>query len=224
MNNYHYIIASLPQLSQNKEDAAFDYEKIRNLICSQLTPSDIKKVELFESGFNSENLNSSYYQKVSKGSNKFMRLYYSLDMAIRNKKVELLAQSIYESKSQEKIEQYRVSLPTSPINAYLEPKDSEAELNKFDIQTLEQIFSNNNILEKERQLDDFRWEKINQFTSFDFFNLSTILAFLAKGKMIQRWTKLDAKRGKEMFIKLIDEVRGTFNKEKLRYKIDEHNG
>ena len=224
MNNYHYIIASLPILSQNKGDSSFNYQKIRDEIASQLSKEDLKEVSLFEKGFNSEALNESYYKEVTKSSNKFLRLYYLLDMAIRNKKVENLAESIYGASAAEKIEKYTVSLPADPLNAYKEPKDTEASLDKFDTQALDSIFSLTDILEKEKRLDDFKWEKINSFTKFDFFNLSSVLAFLAKGNMIQRWNKLDAAKGKELFKRLIDEVRGTFNKDKLIYKIDEHNG
>lgn len=224
MNNYHYIIASLPILSQNKEDSAFNYRKIRDEISSQLSEEDLKAVALMEKGFNSSNLNQAYYQEVAKSSNKFLRLYNLLDMAIRNKKVEALAQSIYGDQAAEKIEKYSISLPADPLNAYKEPKDVEAALDKFDNQALDSIFAMSDILEKEKRLDDFKWEKINSFTSFDFFNLSSVLAFLVKGSMIQRWNSLDASKGKELFKRLIDEVRGIFNKDKLIYKIDEHNG
>ncbi len=179
---------------------------------------------LMEEGFNSENLNQDYFKRVAKSSNKFLRLYYLLDMSIRNKAVNYLAENIYGKNAAEKIEKYTVELPKDPLNSYKEQKDIEAVLDKFDTQALDSIFALNDILEKEKKLDDFRWEKINSFTSFDFFNLNTILAFLAKGRMIERWNKLDAVKGKELFKRLIDEVRGTFNKDKLIYKIDEHNG
>lgn len=224
MNNYHYIIASLPILSQNKEDSSFNYRKIRDEICSQLSKEDLKEVELLEKGFNSENLNLAYYQEVAKSHNKFLRLCTLFDMALRNKKVEALAESIYGAEAEDKIKKYSITLPPDPLNAYKEPKDIEATLDKFDIQALDSIFALKDILEKEKRLDDFKWEKINTFTSFDFFNLSSILAFLAKANMIQRWNSLDSVKGKELFKNLIDEVRGTFNKDKLIYKIDEHNG
>ena len=58
----------------------------------------------------------------------------------------------------------------------------------------------------------------------DFFNIDVILAFLAKGYLVDRWLKLDADKGKHLFRKLVDEVRGTFDKNKLIYAIDENNG
>ena len=44
-----------------------------------------------------------------------------------------------------------------------------------------------------------------------------ILAFLAKGYLVDRWLKLDADKGKHLFRKLVDEVRGTYDKNKLIY-------
>ena len=40
--------------------------------------------------------------------------------------------------------------------------------------------------------------------------MDVILAFLAKGQLINRWNKLDRKAGEELFKKLVDEVRGTY--------------
>ena len=75
---------------------------------------------------------------------------------------------------------------------------------------LQTIFENKNILEKEQQLDNFKWDYISGLNEYGEFNMDVILAFLAKGKLIDRWNKLDAKAGEEMFRKLVDEVRGTF--------------
>ena len=73
------------------------------------------------------------------------------------------------------------------------------------------IFANKNILEKEQQLDKFKWDYISGLNEYGEFNMDVILAFLAKGKLIDRWNKLDRATGEEMFRRLVDEVRGTFN-------------
>ena len=77
-------------------------------------------------------------------------------------------------------------------------------------QKLSGIFANKNILEKEQLLDKFKWDYINSLNPYGTFNMDVILAFLAKGKLIDRWNKLDRAAGEEMFRKLVDEVRGTF--------------
>ena len=76
---------------------------------------------------------------------------------------------------------------------------------------LNEIFANKNILEKEQMLDSFKWEYITSLNEYGTFDMDVILAFLAKGKLIDRWNKLDREAGQEMFRKLVDEVRGTFH-------------
>lgn len=75
---------------------------------------------------------------------------------------------------------------------------------------MQTIFENRNILEKEQLLDKFKWDYITDMNPYGTFNMDVILAFLAKGKLIDRWNKLDRQMGEEMFRRLVDEVRGTF--------------
>ena len=46
--------------------------------------------------------------------------------------------------------------------------------------------------------------------TFHYFDLTVILGFIVKLKIIDRWMKLDEATGREMFRELVDEVRGTF--------------
>jgi hypothetical protein len=91
------------------------------------------------------------------------------------------------------------------VNSNADPHLTEEQLQK-----LQAIFANRNILEKEQQLDKFKWDYITEMNEYGEFNMDVILAFLAKGKLIDRWNKLDKETGEQMFRKLVDEVRGTF--------------
>jgi hypothetical protein len=84
------------------------------------------------------------------------------------------------------------------------------ELSESQKERLVQIFANKNILEKEQMLDKFKWDFITDMIPYGSFNMDVILAFLAKGQLINRWNKLDRKAGEELFKKLVDEVRGTY--------------
>jgi hypothetical protein len=66
------------------------------------------------------------------------------------------------------------------------------------------------ILARERALDDLRWSKISALNLFDYFNLDTILGFIARYRITRRWAILDEQAGRELFRKLVEEVRGTF--------------
>ena len=54
------------------------------------------------------------------------------------------------------------------------------------------------------------WEKISSLTLFNYFDINVILAFITKLNIVARWFRLDEQTGREMFKKLVDEVRGTF--------------
>ena len=75
---------------------------------------------------------------------------------------------------------------------------------------LQSILEGNDILARERGIDDLYWDKIDELTLFDYLNFDKILGLVAKMMIIRRWLILDEEAGRAMFKKLVDEVRGTF--------------
>ena len=75
---------------------------------------------------------------------------------------------------------------------------------------LENALNSADILSRERGLDDLMWAKIDNLTLFNYFDIDVILGFIAKLNIVARWFKLDEQTGREMFKKLVDEIRGTF--------------
>ena len=76
-----------------------------------------------------------------------------------------------------------------------------------DGERLRNILHDSDILRRERNLDDLCWEKIDELTGMEVFSLDCILGFVVKLKIIERWTALDPQTGREMFRKLVDEIR-----------------
>ena len=75
---------------------------------------------------------------------------------------------------------------------------------------LDRILKQGDILSRERGIDDIAWKKVDELTVFHYFDMTVILGFIVKLKIIDRWMKLDEATGREMFRRLVDEVRGTF--------------
>ena len=196
MGNYHYIIAGLPELVLNADNKAFSYDSVRESIYNSSSDKDRRFIEWFDFGTNEENLNPHFYRAALNCKNRFIRLYFALDLEIRNRKVDYVA-----AKMERNGEAYKVQTNNSGV----------LELSEEQLTRLQAIFANRNILEKEQLLDNFKWDYISSLNGYGEFNMDVILAFLAKGKLIDRWNKLDRKAGEEMFRKLVDEVRGTFN-------------
>lgn len=195
MENYHYIITGLPELVLNADNKGFSYDDIRESIYMSSGEKDRRLMEWFDFGADESNLNSHFYRAALKSKNRFIRQYFALDLEIRNRKVDFVSDKMNLDG-----QKYKVST-SSNIDLGL----TQEQLDK-----LSGIFSNKNILEKEQLLDKFKWDYITDMNPYGTFNMDVILAFLAKGKLIDRWNKLDKKTGEEMFRKLVDEVRGTF--------------
>ena len=195
MGNYHYIIAGLPELVLNADNKGFSYDSIRESVYYSSDEKDRRLIEWFDFGTNEENLNAHFYRAAMKCKNRFIRLWFALDLEIRNRKVDFVAKKLGKEENSYKIQ----------VKNNVDLGLGEEQLN-----TLQTIFENRNILEKEQLLDKFKWDYITGMNEYGEFNMDVILAFLAKGKLIDRWNKLDKETGEQMFRMLVDEVRGTF--------------
>ncbi|MEG0519122.1 MAG: DUF2764 family protein [Bacteroidales bacterium] len=189
MDNYHYIIAGLPELVLNADNKSFSYDALKDAVYHSSSPKDRRFVEWLEFGTDDKNLNPHFYRTALACKNPFLRAYFALDLEIRNRKVAFI----------KKGDQSKMVIPGAHVH-----------LTEEETEKLNQIFGTANILEKEQMLDKFKWDYINSYNQYGEFNMNVILAFLAKGKLIDRWNKLDKKTGQAMFRRLVDEVRGTF--------------
>lgn len=191
MNNYEYIISSLPAISLDwkfGEGASFD--TYVGWIKSQLGGSDIKVVDRLLDGFKDENLTKEFYEAALKDTNRFIKDYFAFDLNVRNGKARFLNKAFERPLNQDTI--------TLVTGEFAEGQRLEEALNAPDL------------LSRERGLDSLMWDKINEITTFDYFDLDAILGFIARLRIIGRWFALDEKTGREMFRRLVDEVRGTF--------------
>lgn len=72
------------------------------------------------------------------------------------------------------------------------------------------IFREKDLIEREKAVDALLWQKADETVTFDIFNMDIILSFLAKARIVERWSRLDQQAGEELFRRLVQEVRGTF--------------
>ena len=65
-----------------------------------------------------------------------------------------------------------------------------------------------NLLEKERKIDNVRWAQAEDLAAFSYFDIDAILSYLVRINMVARWSLLDARRGREMFDRLLASLDG----------------
>ena len=190
MNNYHYIIAGLPDLSRDWMAGETDADAIIGEIKKLCSSRDVSVIEFLEDGYIAENLTEEFYLKALSHGNRFIREWFSFDLDVRNAKVRYLNRSLGRNTDKDII-----SIPGR------EPEDMEK---------LDAVLAGTDILSRERGMDDLYWAKAEELALFHYFDLTVILGFIARLKIIDRWMKLDEGKGREMFRSLVDEVMSTF--------------
>jgi len=63
-------------------------------------------------------------------------------------------------------------------------------------------------VEKEKRLDAFKWQWLDDQTFFEVFSVEAVFAYLCKLEMLHRWEALDVEQGKETFRQIIENLRG----------------
>lgn len=202
MNNYVYIIAGLPDFTpdwRQGEKSLDDYlDQMREL----LSEKDNETLDFIIKGFDKDQIGPDFYREALSHRNGFIREFFLFDLNARNQKVRYLNQALGRDSEKDILS---LRDPEAEENG-LEPEEPEFK----EAGRLQVILEGHDILSRERGIDDLYWEKIDEITLFDYLNFDKILGMTVKMMIIRRWLILDEVTGREMFKKLVDEVRGTF--------------
>lgn len=200
MNNYEYIIASLPDLTTGWKFGEKGPEDYIEEVISLCSAKDRKVIEFLLSGFESGNLDVSFYRKALEHENGFIRDYFLFDLNVRNAKVRYLNRALGRP----------ADMDVMTLNTEDEENNIVEDAEFEEAAELDIVLGGNDILARERGMDDLVWDKICSLTTFSYFDLDAILGFMAKLNIVARWYRLDEQTGRDMFRRLVEEVRGTF--------------
>lgn len=189
MNNYEYILASLPDLQPDTRegiDAAALIEEIRR----DLSGRDARELDVLLSCWDGTQLDADFYRRAAGSRCGFIREFFGFDLALRNAKVGALNKAL--------------GRPEGTDAVKMSDDDSSVEIDGLDA-----VLYGSNLLDRELGLDRLVWQKVDELTALDIFNLDLVLAFVVKLKIVDRWMQLDAERGRELLQKLVTEIKET---------------
>lgn len=191
MNNYEYLIASLPDITPEwKDTGEMSGDAFVDWLREGCSDSDRKLIDFLREGFSAENLNKDFYLRALSHRDRFLREYFRFDLNVRNAKVEYLNRELGRAAG--------TDIFLTDENGF----EEEARLGA--------VLGSGDILSREKGIDDLMWEKIESLTTFDYFDIDAILGFIAKLNIAMRWNRLDPETGREMFSRIVKEVRGSF--------------
>lgn len=202
MSNYVYIIAGLPDFTPDWKQGDKSLDEILNQVRELLSEKDNEVLDFIAKGFDKDQIGLEFYKEALAHRIGFIREFFRFDFDVRNQKVMYLNNALGRAPEKDVL---KLTDPEAEENG-LEPEEPEFK----ESAKLQTILEKNDILSRERGIDDLYWDKIDELTLFDYLNFDKVLGIVVKMMIIRRWLVLDEETGRAMFKKLVDEVRGTF--------------
>ena len=207
MSNFEYIISSLPWLTTDFKYAdGQGFRLVIGEIRDNLGEKDSAALDFLLRGFQPDELTQDFYAEALKHPVKFIREYFGFDLNLRNAKVRFLNRELGRPEEQD-----LVTGKGGP-----EDEDLDIDLYRFKAGDFEEAskvdaaLASGDLVSREKELDEVAWAKINALETFHYFDLTAVLAYVAKLNIVNRWLALDEEKGRELFHQLVKEVRGTF--------------
>lgn len=193
MGNFEYIISSLPFLTADfKYAEGQGFGQVMEEIHENLSEKDAQALDFLLKGFQDSELTPEFYAEAEQQSLPFLRDYFDFDRNVRNRKVRYLNKQLGRPEEEDLV-RLREEEPEFEQEATVDAALGEADL-----------------ISREKALDDIAWAWLDEYAMFHYFDLTAVLAYVAKLRIVNRWLALDEKKGRELFKRLVEEVKGTF--------------
>ena len=207
MSNFEYIISSLPYVTADfKYEEGQGFRQVIDEIKENLGDRDTETLDFLLKGFDPDSLDEDFYAEALSHSLRFIREYFRFDLNLRNAKVRYLNRELGRPEGQDLIlgnkKQEGVELDIDLFRFQAGEFEENAKV--------ETALTLGDLLSREKELDDIVWDKVNALETFHYFDITAVLAYVAKLHIVNRWLALDEQKGRELFRQLVQEVKGTY--------------
>ena len=206
MSNFEYIISSLPYLTMDfKYAGQAGFNSVISDIKRDLDEKDQGLVEFLLKGFSDKDLDADFYAAALKHRNRFLREYFRFDLNLRNAKVRYLNAQLGRE-------------PDMDVMTGEDPEAEDVDIDGFrftggefeEAPKVDGILADKDLVSREKGLDDLLWDKVDSLSTFHYFDIEAVLAYIAKLHIVTRWLNLDEEVGRDVFRRLLKDVRGTY--------------
>ena len=206
MSNFEYIISSLPYLTMDfKYAGQAGFNSVISDIKRDLDEKDQGLVEFLLKGFSDKDLNADFYAAALRHRNRFLREYFRFDLNLRNAKVRYLNAQLGRE-------------PDQDVMTGEDPEAEDVDIDGFrftggefeEALKVDNILAEKDLVSREKELDDLLWDKVDSLSTFHYFDIEAVLAYIAKLHIVTRWLNLDEEVGRDVFRRLLKDVRGTY--------------
>ncbi len=144
----------------------------------------------------------AFYRRVSDSKNPFLRGWFAFDQTLRNISAAYIARGNKWPVGEQLVGENDITHALAQSSAADFGLRGEVDY----VDSIVAMLEMKNMLEKEQRLDQIRWARAEELTTFDYFNVNVLLAYLVKANIIHRWSVLDRARGEQMLRRLLSEL------------------
>lgn len=169
---------------------------------------DVKEEEVEEVPTSPEvDLLTRYYKFVDQLDNKFLNRWFKFDRQLRNILAAFSARKLDKDVAQFLIGKDEI---TEHLAKNLSPdfglRGESALMDK-----VMHALDSGNLLDREKRIDQLRWNLIEETNTFVYFNIDKLLGFWIKAEIVARWIKLDPATGEALLKQYFTELKGEFD-------------
>jgi hypothetical protein len=152
-------------------------------------------------------LENDFYDFILTSENDFLRDWFTFDMNLRNVATGLTCRDHDMEPDAEIIGDNAIAHQIKRSNA----GDFGLAQEFPEVDKIVSIWQTSHTLtEREKALDQLRWDWLEDHVFFHYFTIERLLAFLLRLEMVERWMQLDEESGKAMFDKLLESLGKEF--------------
>jgi hypothetical protein len=151
-------------------------------------------------------LTALYYEEMTGTRNEFLKGWFTFELNLRNVMVVLSARRHNLPVEHQVIGNGTIAETIRKSNA----RDLGIGSEWHYIEKVVQIAESEDILAREKAADLLRWSFLDELNTFNYFSLEVLIAYFLKLSMIERWLQLDPATGEEMFRRLLDTLKKSY--------------
>ena len=153
-----------------------------------------------EEGFlHEDRLAALYYAYAMECGNQFVSSWFGFNLTINNILVALTARKFKLDIAPLIVGDTEVCEALRTSNARDFGLGTEVDY----LEQLVKISETEELVDRERKLDQLRWNWMEEATFFDYFTVERLFVFLLQLEMIERWITLDKEKGNQLFRSII---------------------
>lgn len=154
-----------------------------------------------EEGFlHEDRLAALYYAYAMKCGNKFVSSWFAFNLTVNNVLVALSARKFKMDIAPLIVGDTEVCEALRTSNARDFGLAAEVDF----LEQLVKISETEELVEREKKLDQLRWDWMEAATFFNYFSVERLFVFLLQIEMVERWISLDKEKGNQLFRNIID--------------------